>query len=126
VGGRSAPGGRFGLVAIAGAALLLMTAALAAVLLLPGLNGGTTEQTPTGGIAQGDGFACDPGEAAQLFPWLGGVVQIAPDHVARLDLTGATVWSATISMTSPVGTFAGGRLLVVDPGGFSAAVFDAS
>jgi len=125
VGGRVAPGGRFGLVAIAVAALLLMAGALAAVLLLPGLSGPPATDAPTGGIVQGEGFLCDPGEAAQMLPYLDGVAQIAPDRVARLDLSGNAVWSATISMEAPVGTIAGGRLLVVDPGGFQAAVYDA-
>ncbi len=124
MGDRPSPVGPRGLALVAGAAVLLLAASLAAVLLLPGLSGGPAG-TPTSGIAAGEGFLCDPNEAASLTPFLDGVVLVATDRVARLDLSGRTLWSVPLSFSSPVAAVSGGRLLVHDEGGFLAALFDA-
>ena len=115
--------GRFGLIAIAGVAVVLMLSALGVAVLLPGST--SADPSATGGASgSATGFACDESEAEELVPFLEGVAQITPTRVAMLDLTGKVLWSVDISMQTPVGTTAGGRLLVQDPGGFSCAVFD--
>lgn len=124
MGDRPSPVGPRGLALVAGAAVLLLVASLTAVLLLPGFSG-EPAGSPTAGIAAGEGFLCDPNEAASLTPFLDGVVLVATDRIARLDLSGRTLWSVPLTFASPVATVSGGRLLVHDEGGFLAALFDA-
>lgn len=108
--------GRITLVVLALLSVMVMTVSVILAFLLadrhePGLTAETTPPAVSGG------FACDPAEAAKLYPFRSGVIKVGESRISFLDMSGSEKWGADCKLISPSCYSDGSTMLIVDMNG---------